>query len=852
MAPPSKYNADGGTNLNFSISRANLPAGDYTIAVQRYTTHNAAYGLETVAVVPGAPTPPSAPGAPLVSAASSTAVVASWVAPGDGGTAITGYNIRYREGRTGSFTPWAFSGTGTRTKITGLKADTGYQVQVRARNSIGRSPWGLAGEASTEGPDAVVTLEIDWGNDGTYSHAAADVTGDLVKHTLRTTRGRTLQSRRKAVAGRLEAKLWNLDAKYDPINSNSPIFGRDIAGLRVRAKLADVVIWAGRIDSQRYRHRPVPQLDIIALGLISTLRQPVSVASQASGSVGAAAKLVGAAAGVTTTYLAGGKTLDRWPGVADQDALAALHDLEEYEQGFLHERGDGELALEAETAREAGGSAVSALTLTDVVTAATDIPILQGSALDWGFRQIANVVRVSVIPLASAANVIVLWSTSAIRINAGVALEFHVSYPEDNTSDKSHVGVVSWIEPVAGTDYTAQPGLSVSGRVDGSQYVVTLRNTNQPGQRPGEGTHIVVGLFTLRGTPLVEADSYRVESKDSASIAAFGEREYARPSPLFTDIGLATAYADGRVSQGKVPRGWLVVRWPAESAVGRARSLDLSRRVTVVRLGETADYYVEGIGLTLRGYVRMEYLLSPVTGVTVPSAPVVQVEADSRAGRLAVTWSAPYSGGSVVTDYDVRYRGGASGPWAPWPHTGVARTTTITGLATGTASFPGAGAGQECSGDGRVVGQRYGGDPGQPSECTRRACGDGWDSATGSLLGCPSRRRGADHRVRRALPGDGIGRRVVGLGAHRDRPHRHHYGPVLGDQLRRAGAGTDRIGASGWSRSGSATTTAHISRSKHAQATRRRVHVGAPRLPLDVRSKWHSMRIPTSSPVLGQ
>ena len=682
-----EYDADSGTNLNFQISRTNLAAGDYTIAVQRFTVHNAAYGLEVVAVVPGAPTPPSAPAAPSVIpsvGAASTAVLVSWVAPDDGGMAITGYDIRYREGSTGSFTPWPFSGTGTLTLITGLKSGAGYQVQVKAKNRIGNSRWGLSGEAVTEGPAAVVTLEIDWGNDGTFSHASADVTSDLVRYSLRTTRGRTLQSRRKSVAGRLEAKLWNIEAKYDPINSSSPVFEKGIAGLRVRAKLAGVVIWAGRIDSHRYRNRPVPQLDIIALGVLSTLRQPVSVAEQSQKTVGAVAKIVGVAAGIETTHLDGDKTLNRWPGVANQDALGALHDLEEYERGFLKERADGELELEPGDARLTGDSAVSALTLTDQIRAATDVPILKGSALDWGFRQIANVVNVSVTPLAPSANVITLWSSSAIRINAGVALDFRIGYPADRGSPTSHIGVESWIDPVAGTDYTAQTGLSVRGVADGNLYVVTFRNTNQPGQRPGSGTHIVVGPFTLRGTPLVAGSTSYIQTKDSASITAFGEREYARPSPLFTDIGIAQEYADGIVNHRKEPHGWLVARWPAKADVVKASSLDLSRRITVERLGETVDYYIEAVSLSLPGFLRMSYLLSPVPGVTTPSAPRVTVSAvPGKTTQVAVSWSEPFDGGSLITDYAVRYKRSTDSTWTAWPHTGTGLTATITGLLGG-------------------------------------------------------------------------------------------------------------------------------------------------------------------------
>ena len=456
----------------------------------------------------------------------------------------------------------------------------------------------------------------------------------------------------------------------------------------MRAKLADTVIWAGRIDSQRYRHRPVPQLDIIALGVLSTLRQPVSVAGQTSEDVGTIAKLVGGAAGIGTAFLNGAKTLGLWPGAVDQDALSVLHELEDYEEGFLNERADGELALEAENNRATGDSAVSAMALTDQISAATDIPLLKGSALDWGFRQIANVVNVPVTPLAplaGTANVIVLWSTSAIKINAGVTLRFRIGYPEDN-SPLSHRGVSSWIEPVAGVDYTAQNGLRISGAVDGSAYVVTILNTL--GSLSSGGPQLAVGHLQVRGTPLVAGDTTYVLGLDISSIAAFGKREYARPSPLFTDIGQAQAYADGVVSRQSSPQGWIVARWPAEAAVEQARSLDLSRRITLTRLGKELEYYIEGVGMTLRGFVRMEYLLSPVPGSTVPSAPVVTVSTVvGQPHRLAASWTSPYDGESPITGYDVQYKKTLDSAWIDWPHTGTGRTTMITGLVAGDLSY---------------------------------------------------------------------------------------------------------------------------------------------------------------------
>ena len=568
--------------------------------------------------------------------------------------------------------------------ISGTSTATGSgTITIRATNSEGSDDWTVAYTTAVAPTTiGVVTLEIDWDNDGTFSHAAADVTVDLVRHSLRTTRGRTLQSRRKATAGRLEAKLWNRAAKYDPINSSSPIYEKDLTGIRVRVKLDGTVVWSGILDAPRYRRRPVPQLDIIALGRLSTLRQPVSVATQTMLTIGEIAKLVGGAIGITTTYLTGGKSLDRWKGVDDQDALSVLHDLEETEEGFLLERQDGELALQQELARSAGASAVSALTLTDQIEAATDIPLLEGSALDWGFRYVANAVYVPVTELSETGEITMITGAPNPVIPAGGTRELLFSYPapSDIGSRPTHQGAASWTEPVAGTDYTAQNGLTVTGTVEGEQYRVRFENSS--------GGPITVDDLEIRGKAVESGIPVIVSAKDAASIARFGEREYARPSPLFTTIGAAQEYADGIISRRKLPHGWLVARWPAYLDAAKARTLDLSRRITVERLGETADYFIEGIGLAMRGFARMEYLLSPVPGVTTPSAPVVTVaEISGQATQLAVSWTAPFNGGSAITDYDVRYKRSTDSSWTSWSHSGTGRTTTITGLEQGGVSY---------------------------------------------------------------------------------------------------------------------------------------------------------------------
>ena len=96
---------------------------------------------------------PAAPAAPSVSATpgSTTSLDVSWSAPGNTGRpAITNYDLRYRQGNSGSWTNGPQDQTGTSASIGSLTAGTSYQVQVRATNDEGNGGWSGSGSGSTD------------------------------------------------------------------------------------------------------------------------------------------------------------------------------------------------------------------------------------------------------------------------------------------------------------------------------------------------------------------------------------------------------------------------------------------------------------------------------------------------------------------------------------------------------------------------------------------------------------------------------------------------------------------------------------------------------------------------------
>ena len=106
---------------------------------------------------------PDKPAKPTLEAVSgsATSLDASWTEPGlNGGPAINGYEVDYREGTSGNWVNFTHSGAGVTSTITGLRGNTEHQVRVRALNGETPSAWSDPSEAvSTNSAADAPTVE---------------------------------------------------------------------------------------------------------------------------------------------------------------------------------------------------------------------------------------------------------------------------------------------------------------------------------------------------------------------------------------------------------------------------------------------------------------------------------------------------------------------------------------------------------------------------------------------------------------------------------------------------------------------------------------------------------------------
>ena len=110
---------------------------------------------DTIAVAVSLTDVPEKPGTPLpprlqALAGSGSVLRVRWTEPARrGGPPITGYDLEYRQGSSGSWIAWPHVGTSTTRLLTGLRAGAEYQARVRALNGELPSDWSGPGGGRT-------------------------------------------------------------------------------------------------------------------------------------------------------------------------------------------------------------------------------------------------------------------------------------------------------------------------------------------------------------------------------------------------------------------------------------------------------------------------------------------------------------------------------------------------------------------------------------------------------------------------------------------------------------------------------------------------------------------------------
>ena len=110
----------------------------------------------------------------------------------------------------------------------------------------------------------------------------------------------------------------------------------------------------------------------------------------------------------------------------------------------------------------------------------------------------------------------------------------------------------------------------------------------------------------------------------------------------------------------------------------------VSRTATISSLDPNVAYQIQ---VRAQNSVGEGSYSSSGTGTTQAAVPgrVTGVTLTSRTrNSISLSWSQPSSNGSSISDYDVQYRRSGNSTWISKSHSGTSRTSTISGLSSGT------------------------------------------------------------------------------------------------------------------------------------------------------------------------
>ena len=459
------------------------------------------------------------------------------------------------------------------------------------------------------------SLEVDWDNDNSYGHANADVWPRLMRGTFECFRGREFASQRtgRSRAGDMGFQLDNRDGLFDPDNTASALFGLLSGGRRIRWRMNDgtgtlVTQWTGwlRTIDQIDRHTGFDRAQFEAYGVISRLNPPraglrqqtVEIDQQTNINTRSAARLLFDPDGTRMTgdhvfdgidyrqsYINGNRSIARW--WADRPRLVELRDLEQTEGGFVWEPKDGFIAMDSADHRQSGAQQVVQATFTDsAVPGAGHIPVvLNGMKPDHPYEDLANIIT-SQVRTYGIGTEEVLWSVDDLPIEGNSDSEIVIVYPDEGTA-RNKVAVSSWTALAAGTDYTAQSGVTLTMTTEGNQATIRIQNTNSSDTTMD---------IEVRGVPIVRNPPIDIITKDQDSIDAIGQ-----PYPYPYDVPWLSSPATVKVIHEILlrihadPAERLTLTWEAGSDRELAAELDLSDRVEAMRRGILTDYFIESI-----------------------------------------------------------------------------------------------------------------------------------------------------------------------------------------------------------------------------------------------------------------
>ena len=678
-------------------------------------------GTETISVrieVEDLDEAPGRPAAPTVTSSTLNSLSLRWTAPANTGPAISDYDVQYRAGGTGPFTDWAHRGTGRATTITGLVTDTAYEVQVRAINDEATGDWSSSVHGTTTANQAPAFDE------------GASTTRSVAENT--------------AGSRNIGAPVSATDSDRDGLTYR--IEGPDAASFDILSSSGQLRTRAGMVyDHETKSSHSVRVRVEDGRGGSAATEVTISVEDQDEppGRPGRPDVTVSTLTSLTVTWTAPGNT---GPAITDYDlryresgrftdwahdgtgtatSIRGLTQNSRYEVQVraTNDEGTSDWSPSVHgttTANQVPGFNESspARTVTENALAGQDVgdPV---SATDSDGGTLTYRLEGS-----DAASFDIVSSNGQLRTRTGITYDHEAKdrysvrvRAEDGQGGSATAAVRIDVEDVdeapgrpAAPGVTSSTTSSLSVRWTAPDNTGPAINDYDVQYRAGgrgaftDWAHSGTGT-TATITGLVTGTAYEVQ------VRAVNDEGTGDWSP--SGGGTTTANRSPTFAEGSSTTRGVAENTPAGRDIGgpvSARDLD-GGNLTYSLEGPDAGSFdiVSGSGqLRTRSGAAYDHEVKTSHSVSVrvedgqggsatiavavevrdvdeaPGRPAAPTVTSSTLSSLSLSWTAPANTGPAISDYDVQYRSGGSGPFTDWAHGGAGTTTTIPGLVTGT------------------------------------------------------------------------------------------------------------------------------------------------------------------------
>ena len=630
-------------------------------------------------------TTPGTPAAPSLTAGDQSLAL-SWTAPtGNGGSALTGYKLRYRVADTdsgqsgnqpGNWKNHSHTGTGTTNSISGLTNDTAYDVQVRATNRSGDGAWSASATATpAKAPDAPSAPTLTKGaTQLSVSWSAPDDNG---------------------------AAITDYDVRYRACTKSTDL---SCSGSTNNSDWA--ATWSSHAHTGTGRSATIT-------GLTNGTAYQVQVRAtnaQGTGSWSASAK----AAPEDKPKKPAAPSLSVWNASLNVSWTAPVDNgqaITDYDVQYRACTKAGDLTCASNPTWADDWSDRSGETNSDTATSATVSGLTNGTAYQVRVRA-TNSVGDSAWSDATAATpaaqkpdqpsapTVVVWhqelriSWTAPAANGASISDYDVRYRAcTQANDLTCTTNPTWGNwtTLTGSD---DPGTNTTATIDtltnGTKYQVQVQATNSVGDSAWSGT--------ASGTPATQAP----DAPSAPTVAVWHQElrvSWTEPTTngaSITDYDVryraCTQANDLTCTTNPTWGNWTTLTGSDDPGTNTTTDIDT--------LTNGTKYQVQVQATNSVGDSAWSGAASGTPTAQKPDAPSAPT-LTKGATQLSVSWSAPTANGASITDYDVRYRvkdtnsttpGDQPGSWTTLAggqtggaDPGTATSATITGLTNGTA-----------------------------------------------------------------------------------------------------------------------------------------------------------------------